>query len=774
MSSRFGLSSVLNVETLFPISVGMSAFLLFTLELVAGQLVLPVFGGTPGVWATTLCFFTAVLFLGYLYAHLVVTRLGPIRGGRIHQVIAVVAVIPFIVAPRDIASLRQPGMPEALNVLLALLAIAGPIAFVFASTTPLLSAWYAMARPNPWWLYATSNGASFAALLVYPFVLAPLIGLSAQRWLIVVGSVILLAGLSVIILAIRRGSEPEDSNPEPSVPAPSVLAEVAPPSPTVATFDIPVPEAVAAVVDQPTVEPPPMPTRRAEPSRRRQAIWLFAAFVPAGLLSATTNFITTDLISAPLLWIGPLAVYLLSFVIAFSTRGQRVVRFAQILVPAAAALLWIPWAANATWPVAAILFVELLGFLVLAVAIHGRLAADRPSTRHLTRFYLALSAGGMLATAFVALIAPNIFSAIYEYPILIVAGLAALAILPDEGATTVSLRPVPLLRDLAIRLVPYLVATAVLVFFVSGGDMAVIGPIAWLFLAGGYAIAIAVWPVVLPVSTAVAIVLATLYTPNFAVFQTRTFFGVLRVDALNGLHSEYSGTTLHGAQYLDQRQTEPTTYYVQSGPLSQVIDHVRATVAHPAVAVVGLGVGTTEAYATPADRFTFFEISQAAVDVANDSTLFTYLSNAPLSPKIVLGDARLSMMAQPAGSFDLIILDAFSSDSVPVHLLTREAIATYQRVLRPGGLILFHVTNRYYDLSPAVMSTAQSIGLNALATSYVPDASSVVQLDATSSRWVAVGVAAAVQPLSNPEWTDLQGGPVLTDDFSDLLRTLRP
>lgn len=759
--NRLALSRLISPAALFPLAIGLSAFLLFTLELNSGQLVLPVFGGTPGVWATALCFFTAMLFLGYLYAHVLVTRLGPIRGGRVHQVVAALAVVSFLIAPRDIASLRQPGLPEAPNVLLALVVIAGPIAFVLASTTPLLSAWYAMARPNPWWLYAVSNGASFAALLIYPFVIAPLIGLSAQRWLILGGAAVLYAALTGIIVAIRRGSEPDEPALELPAPEPAItrLATVA--------YD-------AAPVAHVAEAPAPRPERRPEPTRIRQLIWLFAAFVPAGLLSATTNFITQDLVSAPLLWVGPLAVYLLSLVIAFSTRGRRLVRLAQLLVPAAAGLLWIPWVAGAIWPVAAILLVELIGFLVLAVAIHGRLAADRPVTTYLTRFYLVISAGGMLATAFVALIAPSIFTAIYEYPILIVAGLLALAVLPDPAAKPISTAPLALVRGLATRLIPYLLATTVLAFIVSAGDLSVVAPIAWLFLAAGYAIAMAVWPIVLPLSTGLAIVLATLHSPDLTVFQTRNFYGVIRVQSANGRRSEYSGSTLHGAQYIDSRRTEPTTYYVRSGPLTPVFERVRAAVADPAIAIVGLGVGTTEAYATATERFTFFEINQSAADIAQDPRLFTYLSDARVAPRIVLGDARLSLAAEPAGSYDLIILDAFSSDSVPVHLLTREALETYQRALRPGGLVLYHLTNRYYDLNPAVMSTARSLGLSALATSYAPDSNAILALDAAFSRWVIVGSPYSVEPFAGLGWKDLEPGPVLTDDFADLLRTLRP
>ncbi len=740
-----------NIRALFVSAIALSAFLLFTLELVAGRLVLPVFGGAPGVWATTLCFFTTVLFLAYGYAHLVATRLRPGRGGALHLTVAVFAIVGLVLAPAHVASLRNPVLPEALNVLLAQLVIAGPAAFLLASTTPLLSAWYGGRGRDPWWLYAASNGASFIAIIAYPFVIAPRIGLSAQRELLVAGVTLYALAIAAIAASNRRrdaiqpGTDASEPRPTP-------------------------PNRDRHPIRAWRSNPPP----HAHIPLRRQVIWLFAAFVPAGLLSATTNFITTDLISAPLLWIGPLAVYLLSFVVAFSTRGRALVRVAGLFAPAAAALLWIPWVANAIWPVTAIIAVELGAFLILAVAIHGRLAADRPDTPQLTRFYLVLSAGGMLATAFVALVAPSVFSAIYEYPILIVAALLALAVLPMKGAAPVSLRPVALVRDAAGRLIPFLIASALLLVVVSGGSISEAAPLFGFFVVAGYSILIAIWPVVLPISTALAILLLSLNAPSLAVYQTRTFFGVIRVDSTGGVHREYSGTTLHGAQVQGEGRREPTTYYVRGGPLDQVFEVVHAQPGNPTVAIVGLGVGTTEAYALPGDRFTYFEIDKAVVEIATNPRYFTYLSDAPIAPRIVLGDARLSLAAQPAGSYDLIILDAFSSDSVPVHLLTREALETYVRALRPGGLMLFHLSNRYYELPPAVISTARSVGLSALATVYVPGTEAVDSVDATISTWAVVGTAGGIEPFAALGWTDREPGPVLTDDFSDLLRTLRP
>jgi len=280
-------------------AIGLSAFLLFSLELRAGRLVL------PAVWTTGLCFFTAVLFLGYVYAHLVATRISFRAAGAVQLALAVAVVVVAILAPTHLASLRVGGLPSAINVLLVLAVIAGGPAFLLATTTPLLSSWYAARGNDPWWLFAVSNGASFLALLAYPFLIAPSIGLSAQRLLLVLGLAAYAASLVPIVLSSRKVESPTGPSSD---------------------------RTVAAL------------------TAHRQAVWLFAALVPAGLLSATTNFLQTDLISAPLIWIGPLAVYLASFVVAFADRGRSLVRACEWLVPVGATLLWLPFIKPGGWP----------------------------------------------------------------------------------------------------------------------------------------------------------------------------------------------------------------------------------------------------------------------------------------------------------------------------------------------------------------------------------------------------------------------------------------
>jgi SAM-dependent methyltransferase len=499
-----------------------------------------------------------------------------------------------------------------------------------------------------------------------------------------------------------------------------------------------------------------------------------AGFVPAGLLSATTNFVTTDLLSAPLLWIGPLGIYLLSFVVAFSSRGQPAVNLAERQAPAAAVLLWLPSISPVDWPAATILAVELGAFLVLAVVIHGRLARDRPDVTQLTGFYLVLSAGGMLATAFVALVAPVVFQDIYEYPLLVLAAILVLDLLPAPGAARLEWRVVPLLRQAGGRLVPFAVAVVVLVILVAVANPAKLNATLGLFAAGALVLAIGFRPSVLAgASLAVILLLATAERTGL-ILEQRTFFGVLRIRADETARAEFSGTTLHGFQFLDAaRQQLPTTYYVADGPLGQLIQDGRDRTPSLRIGVVGLGVGTTASYGRPGDEITFFEIDPAAVRIAQDRAYFTYLADARVQPRIVLGDARLSLAQEPAGSFDLLVLDAFSSDAVPSHLLTREAVADYFRTLRPGGVLAFHVTNRFYHLDAAVVATAQSAGLGALVKRYAPTQDAIVERAATASVWVVAGTRTEMPRYRGLGWGDTSPGPVLTDDFADLLRVFR-
>jgi hypothetical protein len=714
-------------------TIGLSAFLFFSLQLLAGRLVLPVFGGSAGVWTTALSFFTAVLFVGYAYAHLVATRLTPRHAAVLHVALAGLALTATLFAPANVASLRIAGLPESIAVLATLLGVVGPAALLLSATTPLLSAWYARHSSDPWWLYATSNAASFGALFAYPLLIERLVPLSAQRLGLAGGlSLFLVALLAVLIVGRRAGSR-----------AGSMTLS------TAASERL---------------------------GLRRQALWLAAAFVPAGLLSATTNFITTDLVSAPLLWVGPLATYLASFVIVFSARGRRVLPLFERLVPAAAVLLCLPFVLPVGWPIVPLLLVEIGAFAVLAVAVHGRLAQDRPADAQLTRFYLVIAAGGMLATAFVALLAPLVFTAVWEYPVLIFAALALLLVFRAEvrGPARAERRVLPRgLPGARLRLVAYALVAVALVALLAwqGSDRAM--AVTALIGLGGATIVLSALPSSIGLRAALLVtVIAIAVAPITPLAQVRTFYGVIQVRQLEHGRAMYHGTTLHGVQ-LAAHPREPTSYYAQDGPVGDLVADLHARLRGADIGVVGLGVGTLAAYARPTDRLTFFEIDQGVVDIALDERYFTYLAGAATRPAIVVGDGRLALAGQPDDTFDLLVLDAFSSDTVPVHLLTREALAEYARVVADDGIVAFHVSNRFYELAPALASTARSLGLEALGTAYQPDAELAAELAVQSSRWVAVGAVHAVERLVGRGWTREDDGPMLSDDFPDVTRLLR-
>ena len=720
----------------FVAAIALSAFLLFSLELLAGRLLLPVFGGSPAVWTTALVFFTGALLVGYAYADVVASRLSRATGTRLQLLLVALALVLTLLAPANVATTRVTGLPEAANVLLALAVICGPAALLLATTTPLLSAWFSRTDRDPWWLYAASNSASFAALLCYPLLVQPLIGLTGQRTLLLAGLAVYGGLVAATALVGRSSAAPTEGQ------------------------------------DRPDHTPPERLTAG------RQLRWLLAAAIPAGLLSATTNFITTDVVAAPLLWIGPLAAYLASFVVAFSNRGKSLVGWAQIVVPGAAALMIVPFAIPVGWPLLPLIAVELASLFVLATAIHGRLYADRPDERQLTRFYLVLSTGGVAGTAFVALVAPVIFDAIYEYPLLVVAAPLALAVVPRAAHVGLNaakrlIEPWPLLgRVAAFALVAGLLWAALFI-----QDSAIAVPVAAIFILAGALVTLSIRPIVTAVLMGGFAVLLLVVTFSNPLHRERTFFGVLEVRATAMEHLLYSGTTLHGVQVLDFRRTEATAYYLPTGPLGDCFDDLRSRTATAQstgarIAVVGLGAGVMATYAQPTDELTFIEIDAADARIAQEPQFFTFLADAPVQPRVVIGDGRLELEALTPRSFDLLVLDAFSSDTVPAHLLTAEAIQTYMEVLRPTGIVCIHLSNRHYDLPPSVVSTARSVGLAGAELAGQPSEEEVEWLGAQKSLWTVVGQPADIARFVVLGWKDTPPGLVLTDDDSDLTRLL--
>jgi hypothetical protein len=734
-------------------AIGASAFLLFTLEPMVGRLVLPVFGGAPAVWATVLVFFQVLLLAGYLYAHLLVTRIPPVRGAAIHVGVVVLAVVATRAAPRDIATLYQPSLPVIPALLLLLLVLIGPAAFAITATTPLLSAWYARVRrstdpdavaADPYWLYALSNGGSLVSLLAYPLLIEPRMGLSSQEtwWSIGFGLLAALIALAALWLraALGRGGGGETATGQTTLAAASLAGDLDAATPA--------------------------------PSRRDRLHWLVLAAIPAGLLSAVTNLVTTDLIAAPLLWVVPLAAYLGSFVVVFSATGRRFVPLATALAPATLTLLWLPMGTSAGWPVLPLLLIEYVGLGIASIAVHGRLADLRPDARHLTGFYLWMSAGGALGGAFVALVAPVLFKGVWEYPILIA---AAVAVLAAGGASSVRVRRSfrALLGGAHVRLIPYVVVVLpLLAVMSSSGSLGLQAATRWA-LVGGLVLLFGGVPRFFVAATVVVLALATFILPPANLYQDRSFFGVVTVTRDAAATTLFHGTTIHGQEWLDPtRRDDPGNYYARSGPIGDVMSAWRL-LPPGRIRVEGLGAGAIAVYARPEDDLAFFEIDPLVERVAGDPAFFTYLSGGTPRPTVRIGDARLLMAQEPDRSVGLVIMDAFSSDAVPAHLLTVEALADVRRVLTSDGLVAVHVSNRYYDLEPPVAAALGSLGFTVLQRLYNPTAAEAAAGAGPSHFMVGTRNPAVVAALQARGWTAPRVAAVpLTDDFPDLFRFL--
>ena len=738
----------------FALPIGLSAFLLFSVEPLVGRLVLPVFGGTPAVWATVLFFFQGVLLVGYLYGHVSVTRLGG-WGPPLHLALAALAVIALLIAPARVGDVRIDTVPPVLDLVRILFVIIGLPALVLTTTTPLVSGWFEAAREretvgDPYWLYALSNGGSLLALIAYPLIIEPRLGLGAQRGIWAVGYAILVVLLAVAAtraIPALRGRIETASTPMLADPGAQTVAPTA--------VDV-------APVDW-----------------ARRARWLLLAAVPSGLLSAVTMFIATDLVSAPLLWVAPLSIYLVSFIIAFSPRGQHWIGRAVIAAPAMVAILWVPYGSAGGWPVLAVLAMELVAFGIVATALHGKLAQDRPDPSRLTEFYLIMSLGGALASAFVALVAPNVFPGVWELPILLVGALVGLALVsPPIAARTRTGRALdfsPFFGGARERLFPFVIAAALLVAALLITDaLATEAGVRWL-LVGGVILMVGRRPWFLAFATAFVLALATFVLQPPAEFRDRSFFGVTEVlESPNGeLTLLMNGTTVHGSQSNDPaKRRTPQSYYVQNGPVGDVFRITAPADGTRAVGIAGLGGGALATYADEGTSMTFFEIDPIVIQVASDPQFFTYLADAPARPTVIEGDARLSFEDEPGGRYDVLIMDAFSSDSVPVHLLTVEAVVDEIRITKPDGVLVFHISNRYYNLAPAIAAAVSGEGLTILEKSHTPGA--VKEPGETPSRWLAATRdAGTLEQLRAEGWTAVTpAGHPFTDDYADLLRYL--
>lgn len=716
------------LTAVFSATLFTSAALLFSVEPMFTKMVLPRLGGSPAVWNTCVVFFQAAMLAGYAYAHVTTRRLTPARQAAVHLGLILLAGFALPVAiPADWA---PPSDHTPIPALLILLFVTlGAPFFVVSATAPLLQKWFSEtdhpSARDPYFLYASSNLGSIAALLAYPFVIEPLWPLSRQS-----------AGwtLAYVLFAVL-----------------TLICALAIPSRTRAS------------------EGPRLAASRDSIPWPRRARWLALAFVPSSLMLGVTTFLSTDVAAMPLLWTIPLALYLVTFVIAFASRplipARATSRVALVLVLAMMALIF----GGVVQPAWLLMPIHLAGFFAAALMLHGELSRDRPSTQHLTEFYLWISVGGLLGGAFNTLLAPLLFSSVLEYPFVLALALAFRPEPTGSAGRTVTLRDVGLAGALAFVIVLVLLA-------LRNGAVGNVGMSAAVGAVGALIAACAKRPIRLGVALMLVVLgTARLASPGGEVLHAeRTFYGVLRVtfDRAANRHRLLHGSTLHGEQSLEAvARPEPLTYFHRTSPIGQALAHLSDRLHR--VGVIGLGAGSLAAYAVPGQEWTFFEIDPAVARIAANPQWFTYLSGCGTACTVVLGDARLSLAARD-NTYDLIVLDAFSSDAIPAHLLTREALALYLGRLSNRGVIAFHISNRHLDLRPAVASLTAERGLATRVQLHRPSN----QSEAKTSLWiVAARSADALGPLAgDPRWEQLttRSRRVWSDDYSDILSVLRP
>ncbi len=641
------------MRALYSFTIGCSSILLFAVQPMMAKALLPRFGGSAGVWVTCMLFFQVMLLGGYLYSWLITRWLS-----RRKQVSMHAALLVLSLATMTLKAVAHSGGNPEWSILAVLLVSIGLPYFLLSSTSPLLQSWFANASPVafPYWLFALSNAASLAALVSYPVAIEPWLPQSAQLrfwWIGYAAFVVLAVGAAIVYM--RRGA--------------------------------------VIVAD-------------AEVSRggARPLLWIGLAACASTLWMAVANHLSQEVAPVPFLWVLPLSVYLLTFILCFESDRWYRPKLFRLLLPVA----WFAAAWRIANPGSAGLVTEIAIFsaalFIWCMFCHGEIARTRPDGRNeIAFFYLMIALGGALGALFVGLAAPNLLSTYLELPIGI-AGSVVFALHLLYGRKS----PARLLRLVAIGIAAFVIATQ----FSDG--------------FGG-------------------------------VVHKRNFYGALQVSDSGDVRTLYNGRTLHGIEFLSSdKELLPTAYYGPDSGIGQLLSRQGMG---RRVGLVGLGVGTLAAYGRPGDVFSFYEINPAVVAVA--TRYFHFLGSSGAKTSVILEDGRLALERERSGSFDVLVLDAFADDSIPVHLLTKEAFATYFRLLRRDGVLAIHLTNRYLDLAPVVEAEAGAFGKRATEIHSEAEPSQQV----LAADWALVGDG-------GPE---INAKPVRlwTDDYSNLFQVLR-
>jgi hypothetical protein len=729
------------VLIVYTAAIFVSALLLFSVQPLFTKMVLPRLGGSPAVWSVAMVFFQSLLLGGYAYAHYLMQLKNRVIPIVVHLALLAVALLTL---PLSIASgWGEPPTSGYAFWLLGLFAVSiGLPFFALAANNPLLQAWFVRTGhpngPDPYFLYASSNIGSFLALLSYPVLLEPMFTLRMQN-------LIWTAGYGLLIVLIA---------------ACGILLLRAP--------------ANAAAINMPADDPD-----APAPSWLLRARWIFLAAVPSGLLIAVTAHISTDVAAAPLLWVLPLSLYLLTWVLVFQSRPLLPHKWMLMVQPLAITGVIVLLAVGGEQNLLLTLGGHQLCFFVIAMACHGELARTRPAAKYLTGFYVALSFGGMVGGLFAGLIAPNTFSWIAEYPILV--ALAVLCRPPAEERWPQWSRWYwPLLAVVAVALIAPAWSTGKVFSWMEADRVYVVAAVAITAMILAIPLKADRWKLLGAV--VLALVLIRVYPADDGRVETvRSFFGVHKIVVTP--HGQYHvlmhGTTIHGAEKFQNDdgtpvtgRPEPITYYHRDGGIGQAIASVRERKGAPLrVAVIGLGSGTLTCAAQPGEEWKFFEIDQTMVDTARDPKYFTYIQKCEPDLKPVIGDARLTFAKEPNGVYDLIIVDAYSSDAIPIHLATEEAMEIYKDKLAPQGAVVMHVSNRHLELSSVVVGIAEANDLKSWV--YSEDSNRDNEYIFSTSVVVSAREEADVGKLASSEnWTLTEAEDnqrVWTDDYSNVL-----
>jgi len=748
-----------SLPALFSLTLFVSAGLLFLVELMIAKMILPLLGGTPAVWNTCMMFFQAVLLAGYGYAHISGTRAGIARQITVHlAILATACVVLPIAIPRQWAPSPE-GSPIGEMLVLLLISV-GPPFFVLSATAPLLQRWFARtghrSAGDPYFLYSASNLGSMLALIGYPVWMEPHFRLAEQSraWTIGYFVLLLLTLLCAGALWRCRAACPSEGRPDGEGEA-GVCAAVSP------------------------------------LTRRERGRWILLAFVPSSLMLGVTSSLSTDVAAIPLFWVIPLALYLLSFIIVFARVPALVHRIAILLLPLSMLALFLADFSDTDMPKWTVFGVHLANFFLVCMVCHGEIARTRPSAAHLTEFYLWISVGGVLGGIFNSLIAPVAFTTLFEYPLVLILG--ALLLPVGRGANVPGLRP----WRSALLYVGAPLALVPLTHFLTrdssmAGALYIDLPglhITWsafrAFVGYGvpalfcYGLVFLRKPLLFGIGFA-ALFMTVAVSKDLnqdIVHRERSFFGVLKVTrASDGTFMNLShGTTLHGKQWLNPyHRSEPVSYYHRGGPAGQVFSEFEGGKKKRRIAVTGLGTGSLAAYAGAGQEIDFYEIDPAIKRISTNPAYFTFLSHCRARWRVILGDARLTMEKAPPNHYGIIILDAFSSDSIPVHLLTREAVNLYLSKLEHDGVLLIHITNRYVNLAPMLAKMADENGF----ACRLRDDESDYESAKDGSTWVLLARSESdLGALSeSDDWQKIEPQKtvdVWTDDFSNILSVFK-